>query len=191
MITALSASVTLILGAVLGALPALLTGSWSDPQTRDQTWVLLGFTVASLAAAVNTIVLYRKRRWVLQQNGTAYVIRELASDWDRQDEKVFLDSADRYFARVIKVPGPASSADPGIGRSISARSTGMAKSTNWLALSRRYGLTTIPVRPTGSSCGPRGRSLSLSDSGSPPPIVTWCWMYGNAQPMAVPVTSQP
>ena len=105
-ITALSASVTLILGAVLGALPALLTGSWSDPQTRDQTWVLLGFTVASLAAAVTAIVLYRKRRWVLQQNGTAYVIRELASDWDRQDEKVFLDSAGRYFARVIKVPGP-------------------------------------------------------------------------------------
>ena len=105
-ITALSASVTLILGAVLGALPVLLTGSWSDPQTRDQTWVLLGFTVASLAAAVTAIVLYRKRSWVLQQNGTAYVIRELAGDWDRQDEKVFLDSAGRYFARVIKVPGP-------------------------------------------------------------------------------------
>jgi hypothetical protein len=27
------------------------------------------------------IVLYRKRRWVLGQNGTAYVIRELASGW--------------------------------------------------------------------------------------------------------------
>lgn len=105
-ITALSASVTLILGAVLGALPALLTGSWHDPQTRDQTWVLIGFTVASLAAAVTAIVLYRKRHWVLQQNGTAYVIRELASDWDRQDEKAFLDSAGRYFARVIEVPGP-------------------------------------------------------------------------------------
>jgi hypothetical protein len=105
-ITALSASVTLILGAVLGALPALLVGSWSDPQTRFQTWVLIGFTVASLLAAVTAIVLYRKRRWVLHENGTAYVIRELASDWDRQDERVFLDSAGRYFARVIKVPGP-------------------------------------------------------------------------------------
>ncbi len=105
-ITALSASVTLIPGAVLGALPALLVGSWSDPQTRFQTWVLIGFTVASLLAAVTAIVLYRKRRWVLHENGTAYVIRELASDWDRQDERVFLDSAGRYFARVIKVPGP-------------------------------------------------------------------------------------
>ena len=105
-ITALSASVTLILGAVLGALPALLAGSWRDPQTRDQTWVLIGFTVASLAAAVTAIVLHRKRRWVLRENGTAYVVRELASDWDRQDEQAFLDSAGRYFARVVKVPGP-------------------------------------------------------------------------------------
>jgi hypothetical protein len=105
-ITALSASVTLILGAVLSALPALLAGSWGDPQTRFQTWVLIGFTAASLLAAVTAVVLYRKRRWVLHQNGTVYVIRELASDWDRQDEKVFLDSAARYFARVIQVPGP-------------------------------------------------------------------------------------
>ena len=105
-ITALSASVTLILGAVLGALPALLAGSWRDPQTRDQTWVLIGFTVASLAAAVTAIVLHRKRRRVLRENGTAYIIRELASGWDRQDEQAFLSSAGRYFARVIKVPGP-------------------------------------------------------------------------------------
>lgn len=105
-ITALSASVTLILGAVLGALPALLAGSWRDPQTRDQAWVLIGFTLASLAAAVTAIVLHRKRRWVLRENGTAYVVRELAGDWDRQDEQAFLDSAGRYFARVIKVPGP-------------------------------------------------------------------------------------
>jgi hypothetical protein len=106
LITSLSASVTLILGAVLGALPALLAGTWSDPQTRLQTWVLIGFLGASLIAAVTAVVLYRKRRWVLHQNGTAYVIRELAGDWDRQDEKAFLDSAGRYFARVIKVPGP-------------------------------------------------------------------------------------
>jgi len=105
-ITALSASVTLILGAVLGALPALLAGNWSDPQTRLQTWVLAGFSAASLAAAVTAIVLYRKRRWVLHRNGTAYIIQELASGWDRQDEKVFLDSAGRYFAHVLKVPGP-------------------------------------------------------------------------------------
>jgi hypothetical protein len=105
-ITSLSASVTLILGAILGALPALLAGSWSDPQTRLQAWVLAGFGVAGLAAAGTGIVLYRKRRWVLSQNGTAYVIRELSTEWDRQDERIFLDSAGRYFARIIKVPGP-------------------------------------------------------------------------------------
>jgi hypothetical protein len=105
-ISALSASVTLFLGAVLGALPALLTGSWSDPQTRYQTWVLAGFAGVSLIAAAIAVALNRRRRWVLRQNGTAYVIRELAGDWDRQDEQLFLDSAGRYFARVIKVPGP-------------------------------------------------------------------------------------
>lgn len=106
MITALSASVSLILGAVLGALPALLAGSWSDPQTRYQTWVLAGFAAVSLIAAATAIALDRRRRWVLRQNGTAYVIRELAGDWDRQDEQVFLDSAGRYFASAVKVPGP-------------------------------------------------------------------------------------
>jgi hypothetical protein len=104
--TALSASVTLILGAVVGALPALLAGSWSDPQTRDQTWVLIGFLAISAVAAVTALVLYRKRHWVLHQNGTAYVIQELTAEWARQDEKTFLDSAGRYFARVLGVPGP-------------------------------------------------------------------------------------
>jgi hypothetical protein len=105
-ITALSASVTLIVGAVLGALPALLAGSWHDAQTRDQTWVLIGFAAVSLAAAATALMLNRKRRWVLGQNGTAYVIQEVGADWARQDEKAFLDSAGRYFARVIQVPGP-------------------------------------------------------------------------------------
>lgn len=105
-ITALSASVTLILGAALGALPALLAGSWSDPQTRLQAWVLIGFTGTGLVAAIIAVALHRKRRWVLHRNGTAYVIQELASDWDRQDEKVFLDSVGRNFAHVLKVPGP-------------------------------------------------------------------------------------
>lgn len=105
-ITALSASVTLILGAALGALPALLAGNWHDAQTRDQTWVLLVFAAVSLAAAVTAIALSRRRRWVLRQNGTAYVIQEFAAGWDGQDEGAFLDSAARYFARVITVPGP-------------------------------------------------------------------------------------
>lgn len=106
MITSLSASVTLILGAVLGALPALLVGSWGDPQTRLETWVLIGFGAVGLTAGGTAIALYRKRRWVLCKNGTAYVIRELSTEWDRQDERIFLDSAGRYFARVINVPGP-------------------------------------------------------------------------------------
>jgi hypothetical protein len=111
-ITALSASVTLIVGAVLGALPALLAGSWHDAQTRDQTWVLIGFAAVSLAAAATAVMLNRKRRWVLGQNGTAYVIQEVAADWARQDERAFLDSAGRYFARVIQVPGPGQLGHP-------------------------------------------------------------------------------
>jgi hypothetical protein len=111
-ITALSASITLILGAVLGALPALLAGSWSDPQTRDQTWVLIGFGAVSLAAAVTAFVLNHRRRWVLRENGTAYVVQEFAADWARQDERAFLDSAGRYFARVIQVPGPGTLGRP-------------------------------------------------------------------------------
>lgn len=105
-ITALSTSVSLIFGAVLGALPALLAGSWRDAQTREQVWILVGLSVAGVAAGGIAVGLYRKRRWVLQQNGTAYVIQELVGDWDRQQEKAFLESAGRHFARVIQVPGP-------------------------------------------------------------------------------------
>jgi len=105
-ITALSASVTLILGAALGTLPALLAGSWHDAQTRDQTWILIGLAAVSLAAAVTAAALNGKRRWVLRQNGTAYVVQEFAAAWDGQDEQAFLDTAGRYFARVITVPGP-------------------------------------------------------------------------------------
>lgn len=105
-ITALSASVTLLVGAAVGTLPALLAGNWHDSQTRIQTWVLIGFAAVSLIAAAIAIVLNRKRRWVLRQNGTAYVIQEFAADWARQGERAFLGSAGRHFARVIKVPGP-------------------------------------------------------------------------------------
>ena len=61
-ITALSASVTLILGAALGALPALIAGSWSDPQTRLQAWVLIGFTAAGLVAASIAVASFGPRR---------------------------------------------------------------------------------------------------------------------------------
>ena len=62
--------------------------------------------MVGVAAGGIAVGLYRKRRWVLQQNGTAYVIQELAGDWDRQQEKAFLESAGRHFARVTQVPGP-------------------------------------------------------------------------------------
>jgi hypothetical protein len=105
-ITALSASVTLLVGAAVGTLPALLAGNWHDSQTRIQTWVLIGFAAVSLIAAAIAIVLNRKRGWVLGQNGTAYIIQEFAADWARQGERAFLGSAGRHFARVITVPGP-------------------------------------------------------------------------------------
>jgi hypothetical protein len=147
-ITALSASVTLILGAVLGALPALLAGSWRDPQTRGQTWVLIGFTVASLAAAVTAIVLHRKRRWVLRQNGTAYVIRELAGDWDR---RALLDA--REPRQDVLLPGVAVGDQvPGERLKPAFRSRDASSSCRSAAFSASFASATARIRHTSSRC---------------------------------------
>ena len=106
-ISSLTAAVTLILSVVLGAVVPLVTDDWDQAQTRDQAWVLAVLTAFSVVAGVIAVFLRRKRRQVLTGHGTAYVLYELVENWASQkDEQKLRADADRYFARVIDVPGP-------------------------------------------------------------------------------------
>ncbi len=97
---------TLFLGAALGGIPALVAGSWQDPQTRIAVWAAGALGVVGLLALLATWLIWQGRNGILRRNGTAYVIQELARGWSADDSRAFRASAKRQFARTIEVPGP-------------------------------------------------------------------------------------
>ncbi len=138
--------------------------SWRDPQTRDQTWVLIGFTVASLAAAVTAIVLHRKRRWVLRENGQPTSSGNWrAAGTGRTSRPSLTQRADTSRASS-RSPVLASSADPGMAAG-SRRAALGRQSRRADPLVPGAAVRGRPERPTGSSCGPRGPSPSPSGCG--------------------------
>ncbi len=105
-ITSGFAVATLLIGAALGGIPVVVAGSWHDAQTRDQAWAFLGLGAAGLAVLICTEVVRRGRGRMLRRHGTAYIIQEEAREWSRDESRDFLASAQRQFARIIRVPGP-------------------------------------------------------------------------------------
>jgi len=102
---------TLFLGAAIGGVPALVAGSWDDPQTRIAAWAAIALGVVGLLALLATWLIWQGRNRILRRNGTAYVFQESARGWSADDARVFLASARRQFARTIKVPGPGKLGD--------------------------------------------------------------------------------
>jgi hypothetical protein len=97
---------TLFLGAAIGGIPALVAGSWQDPQTRIAAWSAIGLGVVGLLALLATLLIWQGRNRILRRNGTAYVFQESARGWSGDDARTFLASVGRQFARTIEVPGP-------------------------------------------------------------------------------------
>jgi hypothetical protein len=102
----LVAVATLFLGAALGGLPALVAGTWTNPQTRIGTWVVLVLGAFGLLALLASWLIWHGRRVILRRNGTAFIIQETASGWSADESRMFLAAVKRQFARRIDVPGP-------------------------------------------------------------------------------------
>ena len=103
---------TLFLGAALGGLPALVAGTWTDPQTRIGTWVVLALSAFGLLALLASWLIWHGRREILRRNGTAFIIQETASGWSADENRMFLAAVKRQFARKIDVPGPGRLSGP-------------------------------------------------------------------------------
>lgn len=97
----------LLLGAALGGVYTLITGDWHQGTTHDELWLTLGLTVVAVVIAAWCLVAVLGRARVTRHNGTAYILRETAQGWARDDAAKFLAESRRQFARVIDVPGPA------------------------------------------------------------------------------------
>jgi hypothetical protein len=103
---------TLFLGAGLGGVPALVAGTWHDPQTRIAAWAAAALGIVGLLAVLATWLIWRGRNRILSSNGTAYIIQETAHGWSADDSRAFIISAKRQFARMITVPGPGTPESP-------------------------------------------------------------------------------
>ena len=101
----------LFLGAALGGIPALMAGSWLDPQNRIAVWAAIALGGVGLLALLTTWLIWQGRNGILRRNGTAYIFQDSARGWSADDAQVFLASAKRQFARTIKVPGPGKLGD--------------------------------------------------------------------------------
>lgn len=96
----------LLAGGALGVVPSLVTGDWKSGQTRDQLWVAIILAILAVLAIGLAETARRGRERMLARNGTAYIIREQARDWNHDEATRFRDGVRRQFARVIEVPGP-------------------------------------------------------------------------------------
>ena len=102
---------TLLLGAALGGVPVVAAGKWSDPQIRTQAWIFVALAIAGIAVLAAAEVTRRGRNAVLRRRGTAYIVKEEAREWTRDQAQGFLASARRQFAATLWVPGPAKLGD--------------------------------------------------------------------------------
>lgn len=98
--------VTLLLGSALGGVYSLATGDWHSTGTWTQLWLTIGLAAAAAGIAAWCLTAFAGRRRMLRRNGTAYIVREQARGWSRDEAARFLAESRRQFARVIEVPGP-------------------------------------------------------------------------------------
>jgi len=96
----------LCLGGALGFVPGLISGDWESTSAWVQLWVAIGLVAAALAALALAEILRRGRDRMIQRNGTAYILDEVAEDWDDDEPAQFREGIRRQFARVVEVPGP-------------------------------------------------------------------------------------
>lgn len=102
----------LLVAFALGNVPSLVTADWKLGTTWVSLWLSVGAALLALAVFGFAETARRFRSRMIAQNGTAYLIQELARFWTPDKAARFRTGIQRQFARVIQVPGPAE-ASPG------------------------------------------------------------------------------
>lgn len=144
-----------LLGVGLNAAEVVIPGGLSASQGRREQW-LMWTTIAAAAVVYAAIAIaYRGRDGMLRRNGTAFIVRERADDWDRDEPDNFYVEVRRRFARVIEVPGPGILAPPwgwpldARARHWEGRLTGLVRSFQTLYLTETSRTDAAPASATG------------------------------------------
>lgn len=159
----------LLFGAALGGVYALITGDWRNGTTWGELWLTVGLAVVAVLIGAWCLTAVVGRARLTRRNGTAYILREQARGWDRDDAARFLAESRRQFARVIQVPGRPSWTAAGAGDSMRRQGGGTPRSPSWPSPSGRCTWTTTRPALAGSSCGRGGQSRWRSACASRPP----------------------
>jgi hypothetical protein len=97
---------SLLLGLGISALVSLAPGGLTSSQVRRLQWLMfVAFGLAVVVYAVSEIARQGRDR-MRKQNGIAYIVRERARAWQRDESDEFTGGLERRFERVIEVPGP-------------------------------------------------------------------------------------
>jgi hypothetical protein len=93
-------------GGVLGAALSLILADWHARQTWVALWITTSLAVAAVVLSAFAGIAGKGRDQMRERNGIAYIVREPAGNWQRDDPEGFTSELRQRFVDVIEVPGP-------------------------------------------------------------------------------------
>lgn len=94
------------LALVPGAIDNALAHGWAGHGQAVTSWSGIGCLLAGAAALGAGAWRWRTRAFILAERGTAYVIDEIAGQWQHEEKESVLADIRAGFARTLLVPGP-------------------------------------------------------------------------------------
>jgi hypothetical protein len=98
---------TALLGAFLGVLSDIIAGDPAAPDFVPHVVTCAVLGVVGFACLAGGVWLWSRRRLLLHERGTAYVVAEQSSAWTYEERRAFFTRLEIDFATVRRVPGPA------------------------------------------------------------------------------------
>lgn len=101
-----ASAASLVLGFGLNAAGTVITGGLSAAPGHRAQWQMWAGIIVAAVIYLATLIAWWGKNAMLRRNGTAFVVKERARDWDLDEPADFYAQVGRRFARVITVPGP-------------------------------------------------------------------------------------